>query len=213
MEIQQAIACFAISHKHTKPPFCPCYCVVENVLLGSLSKHEVRIPVTILFDFIQLYLNLICYVTSVKPMLYLSTCFFCKHSNSSRWYTLMSPSAGSNQNATGFLETQPVCKTQTYSARYSSLSSSYPFLFCHLSTSPHCGNPSQVRTKWVTQGGSQLEHARPHIRYLLDSASAWAYGQTQNVLAIWQALCYLACYSLTRCGPFHTCRFKHTRLH
>lgn len=109
------------------------------------------------------------------------------HSNSNRWHTLTSPSAGSNQTATGFPETRPVCKTQTRSARYSFLSSSYPFLFCHLSTSPHCGNPSQVRTKWVTQGGSQLEHTRPRIRYLLDSAPTWAYGQPRNVLAIWQA--------------------------
>lgn len=84
------------------------------------------------------------------------------------WHILMRPSARSNQTASCFLETRPVCKTQTHSEWYS-LPSSYPFLFCHLSTRPHCGNPSQVRTKWVTQGGSQLEQAGPWIRFPLDS--------------------------------------------
>lgn len=80
----------------------------------------------------------------------------------------MNVSLGSSRsNATGFLKTWPVCKTRTRSALYSPLFSSYPFLFCHLSTSPHCGYPSQVRTIWVTQGGSLLEHGRLYIRYLI----------------------------------------------
>lgn len=65
--------------------------------------------------------------------------------------------------------------------RHRFLSSADPFPFCHLSTSQHCGNPSQVGTKWVTQGESQLEHKRLCVRYLRDSAPTWAYKQTLNV--------------------------------
>lgn len=103
------------------------------------------------------------------------------------WHILMHPPARSNQTALGFLETWPVCETQTHSAWYTLLLF-YPFLFCHLSTSPHCVNPSQVRTIWVTQGGSQLERVGPCIRFLLDSAPTWAYLQRWNVSVIWLAL-------------------------
>lgn len=187
MEIQEAIACFAISQKTHQISFFLLRCCWKRTIrltFKACSWNTSDCPVW----FIQLYLNQINYLTSITPMLHLSIHHFSILCYGNTWHTLTSPSAGSNQTASGFLETRPVCKTQTHSAWYSFLSSSYPFLFCHLSTSPHCGNPSQVRTKWVTQGGSQLEHTRPCIRYRLDSAPTWAYERTQNALVIWQAL-------------------------
>lgn len=140
---------------------------VESVLLGSLSNHAVGIPANVPFDWSwQIYCE---FNKTNAPCPCFSMVCVCN-----TWHILMRPSARSKQTVSGFLETWPVCETQTHSAWYS-LPSSYPFLFCHLSTSPHCGNPSQVGTKWVSQGGSQLEHAGPCIRFLLDSAPAWAY--------------------------------------
>lgn len=159
MEIREAIAHFSISHKHTKSPFFPSQC--------CHWKCAIRFPFkacscnTCPIWFILPYLSQIYYVTSIKPLLcaHLFRCFCVCDT----WHILMRLWVRSNQPASGFLETWPICKTQTHSAWYS-LPSSYPILFCHLSTSPHCGNPSQVRTKWVTQGGSQLEHAGPCIK-------------------------------------------------
>lgn len=170
-EIQEDITCFSISHKHAKSPFSSerwCWKCAIRFTFKPCNWNTCQCPICLILPALprQIYRY---FNKTIAPCPSFSTLCVCN-----RWHILMRPSARSNQTASGFLETWPVCETETHSARYSLLSS-YPFLFCHLSTSPRCGNPSQVRTKWVTQGGSQLEHVRPCIRFLLDSAPAGAY--------------------------------------
>lgn len=100
MEIREAIARFAISHKHTKSPFSSNCCWKRTIRLQSMKLE-------------CLWLSYLIYPALPKPDL---LCYFYKthalsfhsllsvYSNSNRWHTLIS--AESNQNATSLLETR-----------------------------------------------------------------------------------------------------------
>lgn len=136
------------------------------------------------------------------------------HSNSIRWHTLMSPSAASIQNATGFLRPGLYVKHGHAQPRIASSPRLIPFYFATSAQAHTVVIPSQVRTKWVTRGGSQLEQAQPYIRYLLDFCLYLGLRTDPEYIRGLAGPYSVAHQSLTVCGPFfHACMQVYTHTH